>query len=82
MERRIAVLVQKRTQVYQPSRAHYPRGQKIGSHGVHREHMREAVFCLNPAWLAITDGGIVNDGIECAQRVDLFRHAARLGHAG
>jgi len=73
--------MQARTQVHQTPGSPNECSQNIGSQRIDREHVRQAVFCRDATRFLVSNGRVVNDGIERPSRVDLFGDIVRLPDA-
>ena len=80
VEIRVRALVHARTQIDEALRPFDQHGQDIGRERVDGEDMRQAVAGQSMPF-AIADGGVVNDGVEGAERVDLGRQVLGGGDA-
>src|SRR6202034_1965712 len=65
---RISVLVKHGAEINESLRLRDQCCQDVGSNGVDREDMREAIFRLNSLRLLVGDSSIVDDGVEYAER--------------
>ena len=72
----VALAVEARAEVNQPSWSCDEAGEDIGGQGIDGEYSRQSVRCGYTSWFAVTDTCIVNDGIEDTQCIDLFRDIA------
>ena len=70
VEVRARPIMHARARIDEALRPFDQRGEDIGSKGVDGEHMRQSVVG-HPMTFLEADGGIVNDRIESAERVDL-----------
>ena len=68
----IAVLVKRGAEIDESPGLRDQGCQDVGSNSVDREDMRETIFSLDSLRLLVADGSIVDDGIECAERIDLL----------
>src|ERR1700722_9573042 len=82
VQTRVSVLMQDRTQIHKSFGSRDQRCQDVGGNRVHSENMRQAIFSDNSLWLAVADAGVMNDGIEGSELIDLIGNVSCLGHAG
>ena len=68
-------------QVHQPLRHRDEGGQDVRSQSVHGEKLRQAVDCLHQLRLSVADPGVMDDGVETAELVDLVGDGFRLRDA-
>src|SRR6202046_5277598 len=81
VQTRVSVLMQDRTQIHKSFWSRDQRCQDVWGNRIHSENMRQAVFSDNSLRLAVADAGVMNDGIEGSELIDLIGNVSCLGNA-
>src|SRR5580658_900277 len=82
VQTRVSVLMQDRTHIHKSFWSRDQRCQDVWSNRIHCQNMRQAVFSDNSLWLLVADAGVMNDGIEGSELIDLIGNVSCLGNAG